>query len=308
MHPLLKLPLTIIHLTTGLVLLTLPALSCAEKEGPIVVTIKPLYSLVAYLTDGIQEPVLLMKQMQSPHHYTMRPSERRLLSNASMIIWTGPQMETYLGKIIHQQDTSVITAMQADDLRILEKRKKHGHQHDEGDIDPHDSHIDPHIWLSTRNAIAISEYFSRQLIIADPDNRERYENNLQQLTDKIGQLSAEIKTGLQNNSQPFITYHDAYQYFEDENQLNYFDSVSFDEETGASLKHLRHIKASIKKEGIRCLLYQPPRPDIVDNLTGQTAIRAFALDPLGQIFKDDKEAWFEIMRETAQTFKQCLDN
>ncbi|NOR43293.1 MAG: zinc ABC transporter solute-binding protein, partial [Gammaproteobacteria bacterium] len=64
--------------------------SDADMPGTIVVSIKPLYSLVAHLTEGISKPVLLMKQMQSPHHYNMRPSERRLLANAKMIIWTGP--------------------------------------------------------------------------------------------------------------------------------------------------------------------------------------------------------------------------
>jgi len=283
------------------------AADTAQARGPVVVTIKPLYSLVAQLMKGIDEPVLLMKQMQSPHHYTMRPSERRLLSDASMIVWTGPQMETYLDKIIHQQSTVVVTAMQADDLRILDRRTKHGHGHSADSTDPDSSHVDPHIWLSTQNAIAISKHICRQLIIADPDNKERYENNLEQLINKIAQLSAEIKTGLQNNRQPFITYHDAYQYFEDENQLNYFDSISFDEETGTSLKHLRHINSSIKNEGIHCLLYQRPKPDIVNNLTRQTAIRAFALDPLGQFIENDKEAWFEIMRDTALNFKQCLN-
>ena len=73
-----------------------------DKPGTIVVSIKPLYSLVAHLTEGISKPVLLMKQMQSPHHYHMRPSERRLLANAKIIIWTGPQMESYLNEIIQQ--------------------------------------------------------------------------------------------------------------------------------------------------------------------------------------------------------------
>ncbi len=94
--------------------------------------------------------------------------------------------------------------------------------------------------------------------------------------------------------------------FEAEHQLNHIDSISFDEEAGISLKHLRHIEASIKNNAIRCLLYQPPKPDIVDTLTEQTGIKAFALDPLGLDLEDEKEAWFEIMLTTAATFKQCL--
>lgn len=141
---------------------------------------------------------------------------------------------------------------------------------------------------------------------SDPKNKARYQGNLQRLSDRITQLSTKIDADLHDNRKPFITYHDAYQYFEDEHQLNHIDSISFDEEAGISLKHLHHIKASIEKHDIQCLLYQPPRPDIVDALTEKSQITAFALDPLGLDLDDEKEAWFQIMLTTAETFKQCL--
>lgn len=245
-----------------------------------------------------------MKQIQSPHHYTMRPSERRLLSNARMIIWVGPQMESYLSKVIQQQDAIAISAMQANGLKLLDMRTKHSHQHTSEDTDSHN--LDPHIWLSSHNAVAISQYISQQLIIDDPENTAQYKDNLRLLIEKISRLSAEIKTALENNKSPFIAHHDAFQYFEEENKLNYFDSISSDEETGASLKHLRHIKASIEKNNIQCLVYQPPKPDIIDTLADKTAIKSFALDPLGQAASDEKQAWFKIMRDMTMNFKRCL--
>jgi len=301
------------HLTACCIAFMLFSNAYAENDsGPIIVTIKPLYSLVAHLTEGIEKPVLLMKQMQSPHHYTMRPSERRLLSNARMIVWIGPQMESYLSKIIQQQDTIIVSAIQASDLKLLDRRTKSGHPHSAGeakqDDQPDDLSTDPHIWLSTHNAIAISRHISQQLISNDPVNRKQYENNLRQLITRITELSAEVKSNLEDNKQAFITYHDAYQYFEDENQLNHIDTISFDEETGVSLKHLRHIRASIKTNDVQCLVYQPPKPDIIDTLVGQSTIKATALDPLGQDITNEKQAWFIIMRDITLNFKRCLNS
>jgi len=298
------------------ILFALPVHVHAGTSGDIVVTIKPLYSLVAQLSEGIEKPVLLIKQMPSPHHYSMRPSDRRLLSNARMIIWIGPQMESYLDKVIQQQaypngHTIIVSAMQADGVRLLDRRIKNDALHT-ADDPAHDhekaGHLDPHIWLSSHNAIAISKHIAQQLIISDPKNTTRYENNLQRLTDRITLLAAEIKTDLENNQQPFITYHDAFQYFEDENKLRYIDSINFDEEAGTSLKHLHQIKTEIEKNNIQCLLYQPPKPDIIDTLTTDTTLKAVALDPLGLNINDDKEAWFKIMRSIATNFKHCLDN
>ena len=301
------------HLAGYFILFILPASAYAEMPGTIVVTIKPLYSLVAYLTDGISKPVLLMKQMQSPHHYNMRPSERRLLANANMIIWTGPQMETSLNKIIEQQANSaiIVSAMQAKNLKILNKRNLHSHDHDEHTStasSEKQTMIDPHIWLSTRNAMAISKHITAQLIRYNPENTGQYNKNLDTLLSKIEQINDFLKISLTRHHEPFIAYHDAFQYFEDENALNYIDSINFNDETGTSLKHIRQIKKLIEKHNIQCLVYQAPKPAIIDTLITQSTVKAVALDPLGINIHDDKNAWFELMQQLALNFNHCLSS
>ena len=288
----------------------------AASSGAIVVTIKPLYSLVAQLTAGIEEPVLLMKTIQSPHHYNMRPSERRLLSDAKMIVWLGPNLESYLAKIIKQQDqAAVVTAIQAEDLVLLEERGRDKHDH-HGD-DEHSSHkqrggfagtdkLDPHIWLSTRNAVAISRQVAEQLIALDPGNKSRYQANLDRLVQRIEDLASSLATTFEDTDQPYIAYHDAFQYFEHENGLNHVGSISFDEETSSSLKHLREISDSIEQNDVRCLVYQPPEPAIIGTLVDHTSANAVALDPLGLEAQDPAEAWFEIMQTMAADLHQCL--
>lgn len=288
--------------------------------GSIVTTIKPIYSLVSHLTEGVDEPILLMKQNQSPHHYSMRPSERRLLADAKMIIWVGPQMESFLSKVIKQQkSTTVISVIQATGLTLLNKRTAHNNQKSHAHEDQQhvlgniiSQNIDPHIWLSTNNAIAISKYITQQLVAFNPDHSKQYQQNLQQLLNKIEQTKNFITTQL--NSQPnlrntaFIAYHDAFQYFEDEHSLNYIDSINFSDEAGTSLKHIRHIKTLIDKDNIQCLIYQAPKPAIIKALTKKTAIKASELDPLGLNSKDDKNAWFELMRQLALDFSFCLSS
>lgn len=279
--------------------------------GTIVVSIKPLYSLVAHLTEGVTQPVLLMQQAQSAHHYNMRPSERRLLANADMIIWTGPQMETWLHKIIEQQRnaTTIVSAMQAKNLYLLKQRNPHSHEHGKHSASARlekQNRVDPHIWLSTHNAIAIARHISAELIRYNPENTEQYKKNLDALLDKIEQTKDFITANLTAKNAPFIVYHDAFQYFEHENALNYIDAINFNHETGTSLKHLRQIKRQINKHNIQCLVYQTPKPGIVDALTSQSSIKAVALEPLGLHVENDKNAWFVIMEQLALRFSYCL--
>ncbi len=290
-----------------------------HQQGPIVVSIKPLYSLVAHLTQGIEKPVLLMKQSQSAHHYSIRPSERRLLANAKMIVWLGPQMESMLAKIIAQSSSVVVSAIQADHLALLKNRTKHSshnnHASETSESAPHtiESHdtaslqTDPHIWLSTHNAAAISEHISKQLIAHDASNTAKYQANLQQLLAKIKQTEAFIKATLSDARQPFIAYHDAFQYFENENALNYVAAINSHDDTSISLKHMREIKTRIENEKITCLVYQPPKPAIIDALAQQhRTMNVAMLDVLGITVDNSETAWFELMHRLAENFKQCL--
>ncbi len=291
----------------------LPSSSTKVSSPTIVVTIKPIYSLVAHLTEGITTPILLSDNIQSPHHYNMRPSERRLIANADMIIWIGPQMESYLSKIIRQQNkTSNVALIQANDLTLLQKRSKHSH-HKEQEGSSQDLHaaekIDQHIWLSSANAKAISEYTSENLITHDPENTERYEQNLEHLLNKIEQTDKSIHTILKGNTQPFIVAHDAFQYFEKNYGLNYIAAINTGDESSTSLKHLTEIKSVIEKNNIQCVVYQPPKPAIIDALTRKTKIKTIALDPLGINLNEqtnNRDAWFEIMHRLALGFNQCL--
>ena len=273
----------------------------------IVVTIKPIYSLVAHLTDGISTPILLSSNMQSAHHHNIRPSERRLIDHADMIFSLGPQMETYLAKIIQQQKNSTIniSLMQADNLRLLNKRSKHSHdKNNTNALTP--NKIDQHIWLSITNAKAMSHYISAKLIIHDPENTERYKHNLNNLLTKIEQTDNEIRKILNDNQQPFIAAHDAFQYFEKEYNLNYVAALNSGDDTSTSLKHLAEIKSLIKEKKIQCLVYQQPKPDLIGTLTRKTKIKTTALDPLGLNSNDNYNVWFEIMKNLALNFQQCL--
>src|SRR5262245_60479644 len=79
--------------------LVLALAGAAAAEPPkVVVSIKPLHSLVAAVMDGVGQPQLLVKTSADPHSYTLKPSEAQALSGAQLVIWAGPGVETFLEK------------------------------------------------------------------------------------------------------------------------------------------------------------------------------------------------------------------
>ena len=85
----------------GLVLLVATMRQASAEDFTVVATIKPVHSLVAGVMQGAGQPGLIMRTGASPHHYALRPSERRALARASLIFWVGPELETFMPRILN---------------------------------------------------------------------------------------------------------------------------------------------------------------------------------------------------------------
>ena len=81
--------------------------SAVQAAPKVVVSIAPVHALVAAVMEGVGAPVLLIPVGTSPHAYALRPSQRRLLDSAQLLIWVGSQLEPFLRKPIGELADSV---------------------------------------------------------------------------------------------------------------------------------------------------------------------------------------------------------
>ena len=87
----------VVCLGVGLTLVSGLAAPVSATDN-IVVSIKPIHSLVASVTKGVSEPFLILQRQTSPHTYSLRPSEARKLHNAKVVFWIGEEFENFLVK------------------------------------------------------------------------------------------------------------------------------------------------------------------------------------------------------------------
>jgi zinc transport system substrate-binding protein len=114
------------------------ALGAAEID--VVVSIKPVHSLVAGVMAGAGEPTLLVKGTGSEHSYSLRLSEARALDQAAVVFWVGETMETFLIKPLGALagDARVVELWEAPGLTLLATREGgmwQGHEHGHDDTD-----------------------------------------------------------------------------------------------------------------------------------------------------------------------------
>ncbi len=295
---------------TGLILLSLVSSGWAtESSAPdVVVSIKPLHSLVAGVMQGVGTPLLLVKGGGSPHGYVLRPSEARALAKAQLVVWVGEGLESFLQKPLATFGKGANQLKLSEQLRgkLLTKRQggsweKHAHQHadKEGATESNIQHqsADLHLWLDPMLAKQIVILTDKRLSKIDPAHRSQYESNTVALLKKLDQLDQKLRKQLAPvKNVPYIVFHSAYQYFESAYGLNAVGSITIDPERKPGAKKIKQIRQKIKQLDARCVFSEPQfKSRLIATIIEGTGAKTGTLDPLGADIPAGPEAYFQLM-------------
>lgn len=306
-----------------LLILTILAIPAQAASPRIMVSIKPIHSLVAGVMQGVGEPDLLITGTQSPHTFNLRPSDVKKLNSAELIIWVGEGFETFLTHTLASlpSQTRIVKLMGHAGVAQLPIRqggvweKRHHHRKQETTGVPHTAnqkephHSDPHIWLSPTNARTIVGIVKEKLSEIDPDNAARYQQNARNLKNQLNKLDQELLERLSKVQWiPFIVFHDAYQFFERHYTLNVIGSITLSPERMPGAKRIHEIRAKLKKLGVRCIFSEPQfEPKLIKTIVEGTEVRTGTLDPLGAELPAGTEAYFSLMRNLTSQLVACLE-
>lgn len=305
----------------------LPALADAPK---VVVSIKPIHSLVAAVMQGVGEPALLVRGGASPHSYAMKPSDAKALSAADIVVWVGPELEGFLEKPLkaNAPKAKLLTLMELKGLTLLESREggaweahDHGHEshdhkghdhktHDHKGHDHGDEHeeLNSHIWLDPANARAIVVATAEALAARDPADAEAYRTNADRTLQALDALDAELKATLAPlKDKPFVVFHDAYQYFEARYDLSAVGSITVSPDRRPSAKRLSAIRAKIGGLGAACVFAEPQfEPALVQTVVEGTKAKTGVLDPEGADLAEGVALYPTLLRNLAASLRGCL--
>ncbi|MFT5445860.1 MAG: zinc transport system substrate-binding protein [Gammaproteobacteria bacterium] len=293
----------------------------AATAPRVVVSVAPVHALVAGVMAGVGTPELLIPIGTSPHAFSLRPSQRRAIESAELLIWVGPSLEPFLRKpaaeladkipvieLIGQREVSLAPAREAGIFAEAahadvtpDVGRKHEHGHGVG-------HGDPHIWLDPENATAIVHIVTGYLVRLSPAFEARYTANAQQLIDRITQLDAQIKVLLADvRDVPYVVFHDAYQSFERHYDLRPVAAISVSPAIMPGTRRVLAIRRSLKEQRVRCVFSEPQfEPRLLDALTDGLQVRRGVLDPLGGEEVLGENAWLAMMRGIATNLHRCL--
>ena len=290
-------------LLVGLIFFISISAVSAQLAPNVVVSIRPIHSIVSALMDGVSEPKLLLDSNESAHTFHLKPSQLNMLSKADLVITIGDRFEKGLSKgLRHIDEKSFLPVSEINNLLIYNSRNQDGIIETEG-------HKDLHIWLDVDNVQIIAQHISERLIELDPGNTSNYKANFSELESKLNQLNEVLQLRLEPlKSAPFAVFSDKLQYLEKKFEMQ--RPVIITPYHGARLSINRTLKAknSIKNFGVKCLIYGPENTaKQVAVLSENLNINTHSIDIIGVKLKTGSEQYFHLMKEISTQLATCLE-
>lgn len=285
----------------------------AEASTPprVVVSIAPLHSLVAAVMENAGQPELLLRGGESPHSFSLRPSAARLLSNADILFWIGPQLERPLARLLPKlRPHRNIAMLEISDLGVLGNRQLPPSR--QAGTDPHhhegeESGIDPHVWLSPANALLMTNEIVHRLSALDPERSTQYLANGARLRRSLLTLDVELAEQLETVHGDYLVFHDAYQYLEHRYGLQALASVTTHAERRPGAARLSALRKMLAERNVPCLFSEPEySPRLVNLLREDLPLRHTVLDPIGATIPAGPAAYFEMMHTLVQALTDCM--
>ena len=276
----------------------------AQSTPIIVVSIKPIHSIVTKIMDGVTKPELLLEANNSAHTFHLKPSQIKMISNADLVIVISENFELGLRKALKNiNEDSHLKISELDQLIIHNSRGEEIYNKNEVS-----NKFDYHLWLDVNNMQLIATYISNIIIELDPKNEHIYAENLKEVNLELDELKEQLKQQLAPfSSIPFAIYSDTLQYFEKSLELQRPVIITPFHGAGLSIKRTLDAKRKIKDLNISCLIYDTEvKAKQLRVLSEGLNLKSFKIDILGNEFAPGPDQYFNLMKKTSSQLALCL--
>lgn len=171
-----------------------------EENGKVEVTvsISPIKEFTELIGGDKIDVTSLVPDNAEPHDIDLKPRDFEKLTKSKLFIYNGLGMEDWLEEVKEQ---------------ISEDKIKYVDTSENGNAIKTDGKIDPHQWLSLKEAINQCNNIKIALSEVDPNNKDYYEENYEKVKNDFEELYNEYLPKFQSlEHKNFVTSHEAFGY------------------------------------------------------------------------------------------------
>ena len=190
-----------------------------DKIG-VIVTIGPEVEFVKAVGGDKVDVTLMVPPTADVHTYEPLPGQLSKVSNAQLYVQVGSSIEF---------ENNYMDKLKAANPNMLVINASKGIQLIPNTADE-DGHLDPHVWMSPRNARIMVNNIYEGLIQVDPENKDYYRENKDQYLLKLEELDKNTTKLLEGKTKPILIFHPAFGYYARDYNLTMISAMVNDEE------------------------------------------------------------------------------
>ena len=233
---------------TIIILITLTTLLSAKMQ--VCVSILPQAFFVQKIAGDLVDIEILVKPGSSPATYAPKPSQLKLISNASLYFTIGVAFEqNWLHRFSSINDNMKLidTTLDIKKISMADEKGHEGHNH---------KGLDPHVWLDPILVASQTNIIAEALIKEDPKNSNIYIQNRDSFIKELHTLDLEIKKILlEEKNRKFIVFHPAFGYFAKRYGL---EQIAIEKEgKEPSVKYIKKVIDFAKEHNIKRIFVAP---------------------------------------------------
>ncbi len=268
----------------------------------IVTTLFAQYDFAKKVGGDKVDVILILPAGIEPHSYEPTPKDIVKMKEADLLIYTGDNMEPWVGKINDSLKEGKVRVLDASEGVELIAREEH---HDE----------DPHIWLDFDNAIKMVNTIKDSLIDLDSENKDYYEKNANEYISKIRKLDKKYKEEIEKfkNDTIYTGGHFAFAYLTKRYGLKYESPYKgFSPNAEPSPKDIVKIVDSLKGKDIKAIYYEELiNPKVAKILSDEAGLEMLLLNGMHGVSKEDiksGKSYIDFMEDNLKSLIKGLGN
>lgn len=264
-----------------------------QKEKNRIVVATTIGALTAILNELVKDKIEIINLNEGfthAHEIELTPSHIEKLSKAKIIFTIGYGLDEWIYKPAKQLNIEIFEVSQG--ITLINSGKKR---------------INPHYWLSLKNAKIIALNITRKLIEIDPVNKNFYIKNLEIFYKKINELEKIAEEIKKEGNVRIILTHPSFDYLAQELGLKIIGYLKTEEGEGISAKEFLKLASAVKEGGVKFILVERGFEDsTVNQFAKLYSLNILNIDPL-EISSND-QLYTLTMQENLNKIKYNLMN
>src|SRR5919202_383987 len=191
-----------------------------SKRPKVVATSSVLCDITEKIAQDTVDLTCLIPAGTDPHVYAPKPSDRKAIEQANLILYNGYGFEESLIKLI-QSTKNTAPKVAVGEIAVPKplKGEEHKREHGVGEkaqVEQEHSEFDPHVWQDAKNGVRIVETLSDNLKKISPNKAATYTSNAEKMTRELTQLDSWIKSQISTipaKQRKLVITHDAMGYY-----------------------------------------------------------------------------------------------